>query len=162
MNRKEFENLIPGLRPKMVRIGLIFLGNIDDAEDVAQDALMRLWNSCEQLSSNRNIETLAVMVTKSVCVEKYRMMQKSNSEQVEENLISDSYSADSAVIAAETRQEIFSAIRQLSPREQQLVRKRYLEDRSAEEISKEMRIAKPSLKSMLSTAKSKLKKILRK
>lgn len=44
MNRKEFENIVPELRPLMVKVARDFFGNQDDAEDVAQDALVRLWN----------------------------------------------------------------------------------------------------------------------
>lgn len=57
---------------------------------------------------------------------------------------------------------IDTAIKSLSPRQQQLVRRRYIEDHSAEEIAAETGIPKPSVKSMLSTAKSKLIKILKK
>ena len=44
MDRKEFENIVPALRPLMVKVGRDFFGNKDDAEDIAQDALVRLWN----------------------------------------------------------------------------------------------------------------------
>ena len=44
MNRKEFEQQVQRLRPLMLQVGRDFFGNKDDAEDVAQDRLERLWN----------------------------------------------------------------------------------------------------------------------
>lgn len=160
MNRKEFEQAIPELRPLMVNVGCDFFGNMDDAEDVAQDALVRLWNYCERLDVNRNINSLAIMVAKNICVEKYKRRQMTVDEPTHEMPASATYSADTGITLRETQDKIDSAISRLSPREQQLVRKRYLEDHSAADIAQEMNIPKPSVKSMLSAAKSKLIKIL--
>lgn len=163
MNRKEFENIVPELRPLMVKVARDFFGNQDDAEDVAQDALVRLWNYCERLDANRNMKQLAIMVTKNCCIDTYKrrqmMVEVSCSD---ERMAGETYQADAEVVAQETRGRIDSAIRCLSPREQQLVRKRYLEDHSAEEIARETGIPKPSVKSMLSGAKAKLIRILKK
>ena len=160
MNRKEFEQQIPRLRPLMVRVGRDFFGNRDDAEDVAQDSLERLWNYCERLDAQRNLEALAVMVAKNICVEKYKRRQMKAESPPADRSAGESYHADASLLSAETRQQIDEAINTLSPREQQLVRKRYLEDHSAEEISQETGIPKPSVKSMLSMARAKLKKRL--
>lgn len=167
MNRSEFEQHIPRLRPLMTRVGRDFFGNKDDAEDVAQDTLERLWNYCEQLDAQRNLEALAVMVAKNICVEKYKRRQSTTTilRQTQDRIVNEAadetYRADAGIISEEARQQIKSAINTLSPREQQLVRKRYLEDHSAEEISQETGIPKPSVKSMLSAARAKLKKRLR-
>lgn len=161
MTRKEFEHIVPKLRPLMVKVGRDFFGNMDDAEDVAQDALERLWNYCARLEAERNMEALAVMVAKNICIEKYKRRQMMATEPSGDTAAGDDYQADALITAHETRNEIDAAISQLSPREQQLIRKRYLDDHSAEEIAQQTGIPKPSVKSMLSTAKSKLIKILR-
>lgn len=174
MERKEFEQIVPRLRPLMTKVGRDFFGNKDDAEDVAQDSLERLWNYCERLDAERNLEALAVMVAKNICVEKYKRRQttarlcrfQSDSGErtmtmTETETADESYHADAGLLSAEARKGIEEAISSLSPREQQLLRKRYLEDHSAEEISQETGIPKPSVKSMLSMAKAKLKKRLR-
>ena len=163
MNRKEFENIVPELRPLMVKVARDFFGNQDDAEDVAQDALVRLWNYCERLDANRNMKQLAIMVTKNCCIDTYKRRQMMVEVPCsDERMAGETYQADAEVVAQETRGRIDSAIRCLSPREQQLVRKRYLEDHSAEEIARETGIPKPSVKSMLSGAKAKLIRILKK
>ena len=150
------------LRPLAVQVGYRFFGNRDDAEDVAQDALLRLWTYCEQLDAERNLEALAIMVAKNICVEKYKRKQIGMAEATLDIEAGEGYAADGGIRAQETLMLIDTAIKSLSPRQQQLVTKRYIEGHSAEEIAAETGIPKPSVKSMLSTAKSKLIKILKK
>ena len=156
MERREFEQMLSRLRPLTVQVGYRFFGNRNDAEDVAQDALLRLWTYCEQLDAERNMEALAIMVAKNICVEKYKRKQIGIAEANQD------IEAGEGIRAQETLMLIDTAIKSLSPRQQQLVRRRYIEDHSAEEIAAETGIPKPSVKSMLSTAKSKLIKILKK
>ena len=72
MSPKEFENIVPALRPLMVKVGRDFFGNRTDADDVAQEGLIRLWKYCERLSADRNMEALAIKVAKNICVEIYK------------------------------------------------------------------------------------------
>ena len=162
MERREFEQMLSRLRPLTVQVGYRFFGNRNDAEDVAQDALLRLWTYCEQLDAERNMEALAIMVAKNICVEKYKRKQIGIAEANQDIEAGEGYAADGGIRAQVTQMLIDTAIKSLSPRQQQLVRRRYIEDHSAEEIAAETGIPKPSVKSMLSTAKSKLIKILKK
>lgn len=162
MERREFEQMLSRLRPLTVQVGYRFFGNRNDAEDVAQDALLRLWTYCEQLDAERNMEALAIMVAKNICVEKYKRKQIGIAEANQDIEAGEGYAADGGIRAQEIQMLIDTAIKSLSPRQQQLVRRRYIEDHSAEEIAAETGIPKPSVKSMLSTAKSKLIKILKK
>lgn len=146
----------------MVKVGRDFFGNQMDAEDVAQEALLRLWNYCERLSADRNLEALAVKVAKNVCVDLYK-----NRNTYEDEITSDiasppSQSADAELHAKEVQQEINEAMERLNPRERDLLKARQLEGKSAEEISEQTGIPKSSVKSMISMARKKLKTDLQK
>ena len=130
----------------MVRVGRDFFGNAEDAEDVAQDSLIRLWTYCEKLNAQRNLEALAVMVAKNVCLE--------------ESLAPCTTEADAPLLAQEAMQRIDHAMRQLSPREQSLFKARHIDDKSVDEIAAEAHLPKPSVKSMISMAKAKLKRLI--
>ena len=157
MSPKEFENIVPALRPLMVKVGRDFFGNRTDADDVAQEGLIRLWRYCERLNAERNMEALAVKVAKNVCIEIYRRRQ-SQTITLESNIESnETYaSADAGIEAGETQKKIDEAMERLSPRERELLRKRHIEGHTAEEIAQETGIPKPSVKSMISMAKKKL------
>ena len=154
MSPKEFENIVPALRPLMVKVGRDFFGNESDADDVAQEGLIRLWNFCERLDARRNMEALAIRVAKNVCVEIYR--KRNNNTVTLDERLKDSTTADAHLDAEETQHKIDEAIERLSPRERDLLRKRHIEGHTAEEIANETGIPKPSVKSIISMAKRKL------
>ena len=163
MSPKEFENIVPALRPLMVKVGRDFFGNDTDADDVAQEGLIRLWRYCERLNAERNMEALAVKVAKNICVEIYRKRTTriiSLTDHIESNETSDD--ADANIVAGETQQKIDEAMERLSPRERELLRKRHIEGHTAEEIATETGIPKPSVKSMISMARKKMTKELQK
>ena len=68
MDREAFEQMAGRLRPLMLKVGREYFGSAEDAEDVAQEALVQLWRYCEQLDEGRNVEALAVRVAKHCCV----------------------------------------------------------------------------------------------
>ena len=154
MSPKEFENIVPELRLLMVKVGRDFFGNQTDAEDVAQEGLIRLWNFCERLDARRNMEALAIRVAKNVCVDTYR--KRSNNTITLDDRLEDDTTADAHLNAEETQHKIDEAIERLNPRERELLRKRHIEGHTAEEIANETGIPKPSVKSIISMAKRKL------
>ena len=154
MSPTEFENIVPVLRPLMVKVGRDFFGNQTDADDVAQEGLVRLWNYCERLDSKRNMEALATRVAKNVCVEIYR--KRNNNTVTLDERLKDNTTADAHLDAEETQHKIDEAIERLSPRERDLLLKRHIEGHTAEEIANETGIPKPSVKSIISMAKRKL------
>ena len=162
MNRKEFEQMIPRLRPSMLRVGRDFFGNTMDAEDVAQEGLLRLWNYCERLNADRNLDALAVKVAKNVCVDLYKNRNTYEDEITADVASPPSQSADAELHAKEVLQKIDEAMERLNPRERDLLKARQLEGKSAEEISEQTGIPKSSVKSMISMARKKLKTDLQK
>ncbi len=78
MQDHEFLKLIPPLRPLTLHIGLQFFGNADDAEDVAQNTLLRLWAARSHIATTSPLEPLVAKVAKNVCVSMWR--EKSSHE----------------------------------------------------------------------------------
>ena len=146
----------------MVKVGRDFFGNQMDAEDVAQEALLRLWNYCERLSADRNLEALTVKVAKNVCVDLYKNRNTYENEITADVASPPSQSADAELHAKEVQQKIDEAMERLNPRERDLLKARQLEGKSAEEISEQTGIPKSSVKSMISMARKKLKTDLQK
>jgi RNA polymerase sigma factor (sigma-70 family) len=146
----------------MVKVGRDFFGNQMDAEDVAQEALLRLWKYCERLNADRNLDALAVKVAKNVCVDLYKSRNTYEDEITSDIASPPSQSADAELHAKEVQQKIDEAMERLNPRERDLLKARQLEGKSAEEISEQTGIPKSSVKSMISKARKKLKMDLQK
>lgn len=146
----------------MVKVGRDFFGNQMDAEDVAQEALLRLWKYCERLDADRNLDALAVKVAKNVCVDLYKSRNTYEDEITYDIASPPSQSADAELHAKEVQQKIDEAMERLNPRERDLLKARQFEGKSAEEISEQTGIPKSSVKSMISKARKKLKMDLQK
>ena len=146
----------------MVKVGRDFFGNQMDAEDVAQEGLLRLWNYCERLNADRSLDALAVKVAKNVCVDIYKERNIYEDEIKVDVASPPSQAADAELHAMEMQQKIDEAMERLNPRERDLLKARQFEGKSAEEISEQTGIPKSSVKSMISMARKKLKTDLQK
>lgn len=159
MTIEEFEKIVPVLRPLTVKVGNDFFGNDDDAEDVAQEAMIRLWTYCQQLDANRNLESFAVKVAKNVCVNLHRSRHR-HQELSDVHTSPPGYEADSEVIRHETEQMISKSLDALPRRERELFVMKQFDDKSSDEIARETGIPKRSVQSMIAMAKSKLLRTL--
>lgn len=64
MKAEEFPQEARRLRPVLVAIALDILGDRDEAEDIVQDVLLKLWTLCPQL--RMPVDTLASVVTRNM------------------------------------------------------------------------------------------------
>ena len=159
MTRSEFEHIAPSLRPIMLQVAQAFFGTRDDAEDVTQEAMLQLWNYSEKIDVTRNVQGLAVRVTKNCCVNIHR--QRSNLPFVISNsnvslcpLLSPS--PHEQLEAMDTQAMLSDVIARLKPRERELFEMRRLDGLSLDEISSQTGIKKESVKAMISTARKKV------
>ena len=72
MTRSEFEQIAPQLRAQVLKVAQAFFPSHDDAEDVAQETMVHLWQYCDHIDGHRNVSALAVRVAKNCCVSLYR------------------------------------------------------------------------------------------
>ena len=70
MTNEEFEISMQRLRPVLIVEAKRYLGNTDEAEDMVQDAMMRLWQMCAQLKSPVN--GLARILVRNLCLDTIR------------------------------------------------------------------------------------------
>ncbi|MBQ7528079.1 MAG: sigma-70 family RNA polymerase sigma factor [Bacteroidaceae bacterium] len=76
MNHAEFARLAPVLRSKAKFIAGNFFSSTDDAEDVAQETMIRLWKAWLTLAAPSDAERLAVRIAKHECIDLWRSRQR--------------------------------------------------------------------------------------
>lgn len=79
MTKEEFEIFSSKARRELISIaGRINLGDVQpvEAEDIIQDALVRLWELSERGYPINDPKSLAIKITKNLCVSRYRKSQK--------------------------------------------------------------------------------------
>ena len=74
MTTEEFQQQAEELRIKLVSVAQKYLGNTDEAEDIAQDAMVKLWLMREQLTLP--IAGMASIVTRNLCIDAYERNTK--------------------------------------------------------------------------------------
>ena len=161
MTLTEFEHIAQRLRPKLISIAYDFFENRDDAEDVAQEVLLKLWLRGD--SPDDNIEGLAVVATKNLCVSIWRKRKRQTTVAIDDYNpdTSSDEEADKNIIVEEQRKKIDDAINNLPRSEQRLIRMKQEGGLEPEEISSITGIPLQSVRSMISSARKKLIKQLK-
>lgn len=162
MTRSEFEHIAAQLRQRVLKVGLDFFGNKEDAEDATQETMVQLWRYLEHIDAGRNVEVLAVRVAKNCCVSMYRKSSHRDSNFVRplDNVTkepSPCYNSPEAQLEAQDTQRLLSeAMALLKPRERQLFEMRQIEGFSTDEVAEQTGIPKPSVIAMVSAARKKV------
>ena len=150
MDEREFEQLVAGLRKKAITTCLSCGADSMQAEDVAQDVLLRLWQMRDNLDRYRSIEALVVVMARNSVVSLHRkghsvpIMSVSNKE-----LPSQIISPDESLISSQE-------IRRLPSTQYAVLHMRQVERRSFDEIARRLGIESSTARSLLSRARIKL------
>lgn len=72
MELEKFKITVLPLREKLLNISFRLLGEKADAEDVVQEAFLKLWHIRDKLDEYNSVEALAVMVTKNLALDKLK------------------------------------------------------------------------------------------
>jgi RNA polymerase sigma factor (sigma-70 family) len=159
MTIKEFEHIAIVLRPSLKDIGRQFFGDDDNAEDVAQETLMRLWMLRERINPEMGTEALAIRMAKNLCVSEWRK-QKVRHGKVLQAEFSSHEDIQRDVELKEEIGRLRQAISQLKPTEQRLFRMRHEAEMDIRQIAAATGIGVRSISAMISAAKRRLLEIL--
>lgn len=158
MTEQEFAYLSDRIRGKLVKLALRFnrAAGLDmEADDIVQDALVTLWQLAEKGYPVRDAEALAVKITKTRCVERYRR-QHIRFEPLSDQPVPGGFSA-----TADTDETDIDTIRNivqkdLTDSQRKLVALRNEQGMSLDEIAAATGRPKGSIKVALSTARKKM------
>lgn len=82
MELEKFKITVVPLREKLINYSLKLTKDRADAEDIVQEAFLRLWYMRNKLDSYRNIDALAVQVVKNLCIDALRAKKTNAGEEV--------------------------------------------------------------------------------
>ncbi len=158
MTQVEFEHIASELRPSMWKVGMDFFGSADDAEDVAQESLVQLWQYAEKLDAGRNIGGLAIRIAKHCCVDMQRKRRGNTIELMpaHEREIGTDASPHEQLEQTEATELLQRLVEELNPRERELFELRQLDGLSNDEIASRTGIPKASIQVMVSRARKKI------
>jgi RNA polymerase sigma factor (sigma-70 family) len=136
MNLEAFQNRILPAKNKLFRFAFKFLGNEEEAKDVVQEVLIKVWNGREQMSQIENWEAWCMRITRNLSLDRIRSMTRKHTEPIEVsyNLQHESLTPYETAEARESMQRITQFIADLPDKQRQVMHLRDVEGYSYNEI----------------------------
>lgn len=155
-----FQRLIDREAPRLVRFAYGMLGSLDDAEDVVQDTLIRLWENAASWTPDARIGTWLHRVCYNRAIDALRRRRAVVDESVLDDLQDERDLPDAAIVRSETILSVRDAIDSLPTRQRTAVLLFHFEDFSQHEAADVMGISEDALESMLARARRQLRRFL--
>lgn len=128
----------------------------DEAEDIAQDVLLKLWTLRDDLDRVRSVEALAAGMARNLCLDLLRRRRPASS--VEDLSLADECTPapDDRLTAMDNEAWLLRRLATLPTKEYEVLRLRQVEHRTTAEIAAIAGIAESSVPTLLSRARRKL------
>lgn len=156
-------------RPRLHRLAMGWTRDTDEAEDIAQEAILRAYRKRDQFQPETNMNAWTAVIARNVAINRFRRFHRSN-ETLSLDGLSDTESGVAMVPdkeesrhpervfwKREAENRIAKAIGELSPEHQQVIRRAAIEDRPYDEIAKELNIPIGTVRSRLFRARENLR-----
>ncbi len=157
MEIHEFIQGAERLRSELLRQARSYLTDADDAEDVVQETLLRLWTARERIADYDKMRNMASVVCRNLALNMLRDAPPhcTIDEALTTNL---QVSPQEELEVRETRQKLKRSIQALSPKQRALIRMRNVENMSYADIAKLIGTTESSVRGMISIARTQLLK----
>lgn len=144
--------------PKLYRVAFRLMGNAQDAEDMVQEAFLKLWKKRDELSEVANMEAYCVTLIKNLCYDSLRAVHLDEDSRLPEEL---NLSTDSN-IAREIEQkdeanQVRRLIGQLPEQQKRIILMRDVNECSFEEIEQATGLNAINIRVLLSRARKKIR-----
>ncbi len=158
MERKEFETEAQKIRAHLHRQAVRYLQNTDDAEDVTQDVLLKLWCMRLQLEEYNSIEALALVITKHLCLNRLRLTTSFKSID-ELDVIDENDSPEASLIKQDDYKKLMTIIDKLPDVQQATLRMKHIDGLETNEIARITGCEEVTVRTNLSRARKKIKEL---
>lgn len=164
MTQKEFEDKVESIRPKLRKTAFRFFKatGIEEEEDTTQEVLLKLWLLISSGYEVRDLEALAVRMTKNMCVSKFRKRGNFPARLSAEENLESGLSASKRLEEREARVLSEKLLGRLNPTQRTYIKMRHDGGMSLDEISFLTGKPKTSVKSTISAARRRLLDLLKK
>ncbi len=161
MEQNEFEHIATNLRRRLMSTATGCGLNAEEAEDVAQDTMLKLWTIREKLQSGNKTEAFAVTVAKHLAIDKLRRRHTVGIDG-RDKAASKNEMPDTMMECAENEHWLNEKAKQLPSAEYAVLHLRQVEQKSTEEIAAIVGIKTSSVPTLLARARKKLMEELKK
>ena len=151
MERSEFEQMARTWREKALSTCRRYGAGQEEAEDIAQDVMLRLWQMHDELECYDSIEALAAMMARHLLINHQRRRRPETLD--ETKMVSITTSPHEQLEMKEDDQWLTKRLEQLPTTQRTLLYMRQVERRSHEEIALLLGIETTSVSTLLARAR---------
>ncbi len=169
MEEIEFEHIASKMRPKLKAHCQHYIDTATlavDADDIVQEALVRLWKMRDKLFQYQSIEALAMTIVRNLSIDYIRREQRRDSIDATTAISSatlqtaSTITSDQALIGEDTQRRLEQALDKLPSTQRRMLLMRS-EGKSLDEIASTCGANKTSTKTMISAARRALLQSMR-
>ncbi len=162
----DFKHDILPLKNIIFRTALRIALNREEAEDIVQDTLMKLWERRNELEKVENLEAFALTMARNLAIDRKEKMDNQHvsfDDEEHDRPDEGTGNADNTLMRTETRSFIADTINTLPEKQRTILQLRDIEGKTYREIAEVLSISESDVKVTLFRARNELKeKILQK
>lgn len=160
MDKNEFEIKVVALRPNIYSMALKICANEYDAEEVAQDTLLKLWSLRHKLNDYTSISAIAIVIGRNEAINRLRKRPYPTQPIEDANHIYDeTFDADNKILNDEADVEIDQILSRLPQAQQIVLKMRHIDGFTLEEIASLTGTSNSNVRVLLSRARQRVKNI---
>jgi len=156
MEKTEFEHIAKNVRTAAMSAALSCGASTDDAEDIAQDITLKLWTLRTDINNTTHTVRLASRSARNLAIDKRKKMRVTSLDGKNITIEDSRPAPDTSLEEDEDTAWIEAKMKQLPPKEYEILRLRQIELKTNDEIAQMLGIEKMSVATILSRARTKL------
>ena len=159
MDANDFKRKFLPYHRKLYRAAFQQLGNAQDAEDMVQEAYLKLWQRRNELPPDiANLEAYCVTLIKHLCYDKMRLiLPEEDNRPPEELALAESTNLAHEVEMRDEANQVLKLIGQLPEQQKQIMQMRDVEELPYEDIEKATGLTSVNIRVLLSRARKKIR-----
>ncbi len=169
-----FEQLISNYQIKVYHIAYHMLSNEQDAEDAAQDAIIKAYRYLGSFKEESGFYTWIYRITQNICLDMLRRRKRNNTHMIdlvkkdqdgqesEVQIVDEKPQPEEQLMRRQVQNEMQNAIAELKENYRVVIVMRDIEGMSYDDIAAVLEISTGTVKSRLNRARENLRKIVEK
>jgi RNA polymerase sigma-70 factor (ECF subfamily) len=157
MEQEQFIQEVLPLRKQLLHYSRSILEIPEDAEDVVQEVMMKLWYKRKELHQYDNITAFSVEITKNLCLNRLKVVQRKMENVADFSFESDSPSPYAQLEQKDSVAQVVKIIDRLPELQQNILRMRHIDEYEIDEIAAITGCQPEAVRMNLSRARKKVK-----
>jgi len=159
MGAEEFKVLYLPYQQKLYRVAYRILENAADAEDIIQEAYIKLWNKRDELSGIGNYGSYCAVLVKNLCLDFLRSDKRYRSELTDDIALEEDSQPDDGMELRNDLEQVEYLIGLLPEQQKKVLILRHYDGYSMEEIEEITGLNGTNIRVLLSRGRKKLREL---